>query len=265
MSPRVFNIEQGITRRFPSKVGSQSKSVRRALAILEFLKDSERRRNLSEISRKLDLAKSTTSILLSTLESNGYIKRDPGDRRYSLSFKAFGFSPGLLNHSALSRRSRTVLEAMAAALKLTSHVSVRDLDQALFINKADGAPQPSFDIYPGRRTNLRSTAVGKILLAYETEEEQRRFLARHPFIRHTSTTIISSEALMEELRCVRNQGYAYDNQEEELLVRCLAVPIFNEGWPFAALGITGTVSQIRPDNIEGLATYLKQMSSQMLR
>jgi DNA-binding IclR family transcriptional regulator len=70
---------------------------------------------------------------------------------------------------------------------------------------------------------------------------------------------------MEQLRSVRNQGYAYDNQEEELLVRCLAVPIFNEGRPFAALGITATVSQIRPDNVEELATYLKRMSSQILR
>jgi len=264
MSPRV-NVEPSVPSLPCEKSRSQSNSVRRALAILEFLKNSDRRRNLSEISRKLDLAKSTTSILLSTLETNGYIRRDSGDRRYSLSFKAFGFSPGLLNHSDLSRQSRTVLEAIAAALKLTSHVAVLDVDQALFINKADGSQQRSYDIYPGRRTNLRCTAVGKVLLAYETEEEQRRFLARHPFIRHTSTTIVSPEALMEELRCVRNQGYAYDDQEEELLVRCLAVPIFKGGRPFAALGITGTVSQIQPRNIEELVTYLKRMSSQILR
>src|SRR5689334_492159 len=101
MSPRVLKIEQGIARGLPSKTGLQSNSVRRALAILEFLKDSDRRRNLSEISRKMDLAKSTTSILLSTLENNGYIRRDPADRRYSLSIKAFAFSPGLLSHSDL--------------------------------------------------------------------------------------------------------------------------------------------------------------------
>ena len=266
MSPRVSNIEQTIVRRLPSqKSGSQSNSVRRALAILEFLKGSDRRRNLSEISRKLELAKSTTSILLSTLESSGYIRRDAEDRRYSLSFKAFGFGPGLVGHLGLSRRSRTVLEAIAAALKLTSHVAVLDVDQALFINKADGVQQPCYDIYPGRRTNLQCTAVGKILLAYETEEEQRKFLARHPSIRHTGRTIVSPELLMEELRCVRDQGYACDDQEEELLVRCLAVPIFNEGRPLAALGITGTVSQIRPGNAEELVTYLKRMSSQILR
>src|SRR5262245_18382050 len=69
--------------------GSQSNSVRRALAILEFLKESERHRNLSEISRKLSLPKSTTSVLLSTLASLGYVTRDATERRYSLTTKSF--------------------------------------------------------------------------------------------------------------------------------------------------------------------------------
>ena len=68
---------------------------------------------------------------------------------------------------------------------------------------------------------------------------------------------------MEELGQVRKRGYALDNQEEELLVRCVAVPVFKDGRPVAALGITGTLSEIRPDNSEELATYLKEMSSQI--
>jgi DNA-binding IclR family transcriptional regulator len=261
---RVVYTERPVVRRLPSeKAGSQSNSVRRALAILEFLKDSDRRRNLSEISRKLALPKSTTSVLLSTLESMGYITRDVEERRYSLSSKAYGFGLELLNQLDLSRRSQAILETVATSLKVTAHVAVLDGDQALFVNKADGVRQPCCDIYPGRKTNLQCTAIGKILLAYASEEEQRMFLARHPSIRHTSRTIVSPEALMEEIGCVRKRGYALDNQEEQLLIRCVAVPIFNAGRPVAALGITGTLSEIRPDNVVELATYLKRMSSQI--
>ena len=260
---RVLHDERPVVQSLPAeRVGSQSNSVRRALAILEFLKDSGRR-NLSEISRKLDLPKSTTSVLLSTLDSMGYVTRDAEERRYSLSSKAFGFGLGLLNQLDLSRRSRAILETIATSLGTTAHVAVLDVDQALFVNKIDGVRQPCCDIYPGRRTNLQCTAVGKILLAYVSEEEQRTLLARHRPVRHTNRTIVSQEALMEEMGQVRRRGYALDNQEEELLVRCVAVPIFNQGRPVAALGITGTLSEIRPDNIEELATYLKEMSGQI--
>jgi len=68
---------------------------------------------------------------------------------------------------------------------------------------------------------------------------------------------------MEEIGWVRKRGYALDNQEEELHVRCLAVPLFSKRRPAAAMGIAGTLSEIRPDNIEELASYLKQMSSQI--
>ena len=247
----------------PNKAGAQSNSVRRALAILEFLKESDRHRNLSEISRRLELPKSTTCILLSTLESMGYIVRDAAERRYSLRSKAVGLGLELLDQLELSRRASGILAAIAEFLDVTAHVAVLDGDQAMFVNKADGVRQPSSDIYAGRRTNLQSTAVGKILLAFVSPEEQRAFLARHRTIRHTARTIVAPEKLLDEIESVRALGYAFDNQEEELFVRCLAVPVFAEGLPVAALGITGTLSDIRPDNIEELAAYLSKASSRI--
>ena len=266
MSPqRMVRDQWSVARGAPSeKIVPQSNSVRRALAILELLEDSDRRPNLSEISRKLELPKSTTSVLLSTLESTGYVTRDTSERRYLLTSKAFGFGLELSNQLDLSRRARPVLETIAHALRVTAHVAVLVGDQALFVNRVDGVAQPCCDIYPGRRTNLHRTAVGKILIAYMSEEEQRVFLAKHRSIGHTSRTIGCPERLMDEISWVRKQGYSFDNQDDELLVRCVAVPIFSEWRPVAALGITGTLSEIRPDNVEKLAVYLKKMSSQIL-
>jgi IclR family transcriptional regulator, KDG regulon repressor len=266
MSPVwVLHKQRPIVREVACEpIGSQSNSVRRALAILEFLNTSDRRRNLSEISRKLLLPKSTASVLLSTLESMGYVTRDSAERRYALTSRAYGFGLDLLQRLDLARRSRTVLETVAGALKVTAHVSVLDGEQVLFVSKVDGVQQPCSDIYPGRRTNLQCTAVGKTLLASMCEEEQRAFLGRHRTLRHTSRTIVCPDKLLEELAWVLKRGYALDNQEEELLVRCVAVPIFSGGRTVAALGITGTVSEIRPDTVEELGAYLKRMSSQIV-
>jgi DNA-binding IclR family transcriptional regulator len=248
------------------KIGWQSNSVRRALAILELLSSRPRHLSLSEISRKLTLPKSTTCVLLSTLETMGYVTRDTEERRYVLSLKAFGLGFGLVDQVDLSRRATPVLKSLSAALKVTAHIAVLDGDQALFVSKIDSIRQPCCDIYPGRRTNLQCTAVGKVLLAYVSKEDERGFLARHRSIQHTKRTIVSPEELLREISGVRKSGYARDDQEEALFVRCLAVPIFDQAsTPVAALGITGTLAEIRPYNIEFLAQYLKQMSERIYR
>jgi DNA-binding IclR family transcriptional regulator len=255
---------QSVEAESSRKVGWQSNSVRRALAILELLHNSPRALSLSEISRVLALPKSTASLLLATLESVGYLTRHVDDRRYSPSLKAYGLGFGLLNHRELSRRAMPVLRAVAASLHVTAHIAVLDSDQALFVDKVDGTRQPCCDIYPGRRTNLNCTAVGKVLLAYMPEKKLREFLLRHHFMRHTSRTIASADALIGEVRRVRRVGYAYDDQEEELFVRCLAVPVFNpDGGTADALGITGSVNEIQPEDFKDLSEYMKQMSAQI--
>jgi IclR family transcriptional regulator, KDG regulon repressor len=245
-------------------VGGQSNSVRRALAILELLHGSPRALSLSEISRMLALPKSTASLLLVTLENVGYITRDAEKKRYLSSVKVYSLGFGLLSQLELSRRATPVLRAMAASLRVTAHIAVLDGDQALFVNKVDGDRQPCCDIYPGRKTNLHCTAVGKVLLAYMEEEKLNGFLLNHHFTRHTSRTIASADALLEEIRRVRRDGFAYEDQEEELFVRCLAVPLFNpDGAAAKALGITGSVHEIRSDNFKYLSEYMKQMAAQI--
>jgi IclR family KDG regulon transcriptional repressor len=247
-----------------SRAGWQSNSVRRALAILELLNSSPKPLNSTEISRNLSLPKSTASVLLSTLETAGYVVRDQDGRHYSQSLKAYGSGLTLLSHLDLSRRALPVLRSIAASVNVTAHVAVLDGDQALFVNKVDGAGQPCCDIYPGRKTNIQCTAVGKILLAWMEEEAQREFLTRRRLIRHTNRTVTSAEELSATIDRVKKLGYAWDDQEEELFVRCLAVPIFTSGNSHvSALGITGTAAELRPDNLKFLAGYLKQMSKQI--
>ncbi len=244
--------------------GWQSHSVLRALAILELLNRSPRPLSSSEISRSLDLPKSTTSVLLSTLESAGYIHRDEQERHYSQSLKAYGLGLALLNHLELSRRAMPVLKTIAASQGVTAHVAVLDGDQALFVNKVDGEGQPCCDIYPGRKTNLQCTAVGKVLLAWMNDEQRREFLARHRLIRHTNRTIATAEELGAMIDRVRQRGYAVDDQEEELYVRCLAVPVFGPREEFhCALGITGSPRDIRASNFKALVEYLKHMSGKL--
>lgn len=243
-----------------------SNSVGRALSILGLLKASPQPLSFSDIKLELGLPKSSTSLLLSTLESLGYLTRDNESRRYGLAPGAYG--PGFvpLRHLGEAERAMPALKSISATIALTSFISVLEGDQVLFLLKADGPHRTCCDVYPGRKANAQCTAVGKVLLAWMDPESQNRFLNRHHIIPHTRRTITSNEALLEELRRVRQVGYAIDDQEEGLGIRCLAVPVLTPEAPgTVSLGITGNLSEIRPDNIVSLTRYLKQMAQRIGR
>jgi IclR family KDG regulon transcriptional repressor len=139
--------------------------------------------------------------------------------------------------------------------RCTSQLAILADDQAMYIQKVEGPGLVQFDSYVGKRTNLHCTGVGKVLLAYSADQEH--LLNRKSFARYTKKTITSPASLRRELARVRQRGYAIDDEEEELEVRCLAAPIFNpSGGCIAALAIAGTIQEISDDRIEEFAGWL---------
>ena len=101
-----------------------------------------------------------------------------------------------------------------------------------------------------------------MILAHGAAEVVESTLAKPAYIRHTGNTITSSRSLRRELVRVRELGYAVDDEEEELGVRCVAVPVFHPGGRFAAaLSVTGTTEQIPLDALESLAQRLKHSAA----
>lgn len=245
-------------------VARSSRSVKRAFAILELLDRSQRRWNISEISRKLRIPKSTTHVLMLTLEMIGYVTQDEQSHRYYLALKARDLGNETRLRETLSTVSLRDLEALAAQTKLTVHVAMQEEQQAVYIQKVAGPRLVQFDTYPGRRANLHCTAVGKVLLAYVPPDFTARFLAKVILMKHTPSTITSTAYLQKELEKIRRQGYAVDDEEEELDVRCLAVPIFRKsGECVAALSVAGTTSQIEVGNFSSLVAIMKRTSNQI--
>jgi DNA-binding IclR family transcriptional regulator len=227
--------------------------VDRAFTILEFLGESPRRWNISELSRRLGIPKSTTHILMVTLERRGYIVREQGHRNYTAALRFYGKAclPG--RRLSLPDRALPFMEKMARESGLTSHLALLDEGQALYAQKVSGPGSIRFDTDIGKRSNAHCTAVGKVLLAHSNGPAVDDLLSRARLMRHTFNTISSGNQLRAELSHVRRVGFAFDDQEEELDVRCLAVPVFdNNGRFMASLGLTGTINQIHEENFNAL-------------
>ncbi len=220
-------------------------AVERALAILEYLDGSQRGLNISEISRKLNIPKSSAHVIVLTLERLGYVHKRPDSLNYSLGLKAYGLGQGMMKNLSLSEAALPHMRVLTDRLRLPSHLAVPDGDQGVYVQKVENPGLLKIDTYVGRRMDLHCTGVGKILLAFGPPAILARLVNKPVYIRYTRNTIVSPRALQREIAKVRKLGFGVDDEEEELGVRCVAVPVFRADGRFvAALSVTGTTAQI---------------------
>ncbi len=237
-------------------------AVERALAILECLDSSRRGLNISEISRKLSIPKSSAHVIMLTLERLGYVQKRADSLNYTLGLKAYGLGQGMMKNLSVSEAALPHMRVLTDRLHLPSHLAVQDGDQGVYIQKVETPGLIKIDTYVGRRMDLHCTGVGKVILAFGPPETLGRLVSKQVYIRHTRNTITSPRALQREVVKVRKLGYAMDDEEEELAVRCVAVPVFRQGGRFvAALSVTGTTAQIPISEVEGIAGQLRETAA----
>lgn len=234
-------------------------SVERAFAILEFLNSSRRGWNISEMSRKLGLPKSSTHVLFSTLDRLGYITEYQSSRRYQLSPKLYGLGRRALETTPLPMIALPHLHWLVQQTNLTAHVGILEKKQVVFIQKVDGPGIIKFDTYIGKCSPLHCTGLGKSLVAFRPEKEIETLLEKYTFSRFTKQTISSCSAFMTECERIRRAGYSIDDEEEELGIRCIAAPILVDGIAVAAVSVTGTTAQMPHDVIANVVS--KAMSA----
>ncbi len=237
-------------------------AVERAFTMLEALDQSARGMNIAELARKLGIARSSAHSIVLTLERCGYIARDASQRHCTLTPRTYLLGREAMRFEHLANAARTPMRQLSAQTRLTSHMAMLEDNQATYIQKVHAPGMSNFDTYIGKRTNLHCTAVGKVLLGFAPEPYRNKVLERGPYARYTQNTIILAAALRSELQNVCVQGYALDNQEEELNIRCLAVPVFSpRGDLLAALSISGTIHQLHEQKTRQTVALLKRTAA----
>lgn len=238
-------------------------SVERALAILEYLNQPRRSCSISQLSRSLNIPKSTAHMLILTLSRHGYVVRAEGGRSYTARVRFYGAPQLRIGSVYFEELALPQMHRLMRRTGLTVHLVVGEHGQVTYLQKVSPATE-SLDTFVGKRANLHSTAGGKVILAYQDEQPSRAFLAKDRFTRHTPNTISTVAELRAEIRSVRRNGFAVDDEEEELGTCCLAVPVFGPDGQFvAALELGGAKSQIHDAGLPRLAALAKDAARQL--
>ena len=225
-------------------------SVHRALLLLELLTRAGGRLPVSELSARSGLSLGTTHRLLATLAARGYVRQE-ADRRYALGTALLPLGDAATR--LLSSWAKPFLTELADECGETVNLAVLDDDHVTYVAQAPGRHRMRMFTEVGRRVLPHSTAVGKVLLAWHGEDRLRRVVARLGLPERTPRTLTTFPALSAELARVRDRGWAVDDEEEELGVRCLAVPVRPGPDAVAALSVSAPASRLDPDRPEVIA------------
>ncbi len=220
-------------------------SILRAFGILSCFSGEKTHFKIGELARQFKLDRSTTYRILLSLEKCGLVEKDEKTGAYSLGMTAFEIGNTYLRQMDFLQTSKPVMVELAAKVQETVHLAVLSGTEIVYVDKVDSPRTLGVMSKIGQRGSLHSTALGKVLLAFQPEAESSSMIKQIKLKPFTANTISSKTKLMDELKKVRRQGYAFDFRESEPDVECIAAPIRNHrGDTVAVLSISGPQRKI---------------------
>jgi DNA-binding IclR family transcriptional regulator len=199
--------------------------IDRAAQILDCFGFDHQELSVSEIGAKTGLHRSTAHRILMALEYNDLIKQNPSTGKYHLGIKLFKLGHQAVSQLNLREICRPFLSRLMNDTKETIHLAVLDDDQVLYLDKVEGPHALRMPSRVGRYIPTYCTSLGKAMLSCLDDQEVKSILRRQTLKPHTENTVKNIDQLLADLRLVRKRGYAVDNEEIEIGLRCVGAPI----------------------------------------
>ena len=221
---------------------------------------------LVDLSKMLELNKSTVHRVLNSLIYMGYVKQDAATSKYSLTYKICRIANHVLNQIDLLDVARPYLKELSAKTGETVNLVEREGTSAIYIDKVENSANAVRLISKiGKSIPLYCSGVGKAMMADMDEATVRSIWTESDIIPFTKHTITDLDILLKQLESVRKRGYAIDDEENEIGVRCVAVSLKDlKGRPRYALSISAPGIRMTDQRIKELSELVKETKEKIL-
>ncbi len=237
-------------------------TVGKALEVLDMVADFERPVRFSELLAAERFPKATLFRLLQTLTSQGMLSYDPDRQSYAPGMRLVRLAHSAWRQSSLAPIARPHVDRLAAQVGETVHLAQLDNGQVLYVDKRNARQPVEMFSQAGKIGPAHCTGVGKAMLAFLEPGPLEDALARQSFHRFTDHTLTSAKALKADLARIRARGYAFDDEEHEPGIICLAAPILTRaGRVLGALSVTSTTERMNIPALEALAPGILQTAA----
>jgi IclR family KDG regulon transcriptional repressor len=239
-------------------------TVGKALDVLDQIAGFGRPVRFSEVLAQSQQPKATLYRLIQTLLKQGMLSHDPDTGTYTLGVRLVRLAHAAWQTASLAPLARPHLDTLAAKALETVHLAQLDHAQVLYVDKRNARDPVEMFSQAGKVGPAYCTGVGKAMLAFLPEDQLGTLLQQQSFHRFTPTTYTTEQALRDELIRIRQRGHAYDREEHEPGIICVAVPVLNaHGRVLGAISVTGQTARTDYAALEALLPEIKETASRI--
>jgi DNA-binding IclR family transcriptional regulator len=234
------------------------KAFVKGLRLVEALAHSDAPRGISDLAKDLALTKSNVHRLLQTLQSHGYVRQVPLNSSYELTTKIWELGSHVIRRMDLVTLARPAMIRLAEQTGETVHLSVLEDIDVIYLDKIESAHHIRAHTSVGSRAPAYTVATGKAMLAHMPDDYLERF---RPHLRaYTETTRTTIEALAEDIRQTRAQGYAVVPQGEwrDGIAACACAILGRSGELVGAIGISGPDTRVKRKQLKLIAPQVTE-------
>ncbi len=253
--PRAFNSDAE---------GATIQSLDRAVSILKVLAGGEGM-SLSELAEAAGQAPATVYRVLQTFAAHGIVEFHAARQLWYVGPEAFSIGAAFLTRTSLVEQARGVMRELMAETGETANLAIADGAEVVFLSQVETHETIRAFFRLGSRAPIHASGIGKALLAFASQERIAK-ATRGPLDAFTQHTLTDPERLVAELAAIRARGWAMDDEERTVGMRCIAAPIFNEHREaVAGVSISGPTLRVTRDRGSEYGTAVHDAADRITR
>ena len=237
-------------------------SVDRALSILETLAEDDEGYRLSDLAVRTGLSASTVHRLLATLESRRFVQFDRVESKWHVGVRSFTVGASFARRRNFTAQAIPYLRRLRDLTRETANLAVVDDEFIIVLTRMESREIMRSLTKVGGRVAMVTSGVGKAVLATYSDEDVSAVIRHHGMPRLTEKSIVRPGDLFKELASVRKQGFAVDDEEAEIGLRCVAAVVYSAlAEPLAAISVSGMTSRITDARLPEIGRVVREVAA----
>jgi IclR family transcriptional regulator, acetate operon repressor len=239
-------------------------SVDRALSILETLSEDDEGYRLSDLAVRTGLSASTVHRLLATLESRRFVQFDRAQSKWHVGVRSFTVGASFARRRNFSAQAIPYLRKLRDLTRETANLAMVDDEFVIVLTRMESREIMRSLTQVGGRVPMVTSGVGKAVLATYSDEDVGAVIRHHGMPRLTEKSIVRPSDLFKELEKIRKQGYALDDEEACMGLRCVAAVVYNDcAEPLAAISVSGMTSRLTDQRLPEIGQVVRDVAAEL--
>jgi len=248
------------------RAAGQVQSVTRSITLLNALSYYSQGLTLSELAKTVGLANSTAHRLLTTMQNERFVRYDSERSVWLIGVQAFRVGSAFVRSRDLVTIARPFMRLLMQTEGETVSLAVEDRGEIVYLSQVETQKMMRAIAGPGGRANMHCSGIGKMLLSSQSDRQLKETLGNLSLSRETSHTLTNIEDLQKEIEQIRKQGFAVDDEEVAVGLRCIAASIYDENSiPLAGISLSGPTARIPRERVAALGLSVRKIASEITK